>query len=157
MAITGVGDESSDDDEGEAERECPWPGSRSSSVLEDASYSVRIASAPWQAFSPPSGNIQVEDAVPYGALLSEMDTGISSSGQLLQKPSTHAIQDSMVEPRQSQRSEPACDQGKRPRSGNALLVPNSSKANIHRSETEVMEVMTIATAMTMAMRVAIGA
>ncbi|KAK7178112.1 hypothetical protein PSPO01_15838 [Paraphaeosphaeria sporulosa] len=132
--LTHLGDESSDDDEGEGERKCPSSRSRSSSVLQDARYSARPAATESPTLSPSNGNIQAGDAVPHGDPLFMADTGISSSDQSLQKASTHAIQDSIVEPRRSQRSEPASDQGKRPRSANAFAVPNGSKANIHRSE-----------------------
>ncbi|KAF1969431.1 hypothetical protein BU23DRAFT_239008 [Bimuria novae-zelandiae CBS 107.79] len=109
--LTDLGDENSDDDEGEGEGKCRSPGSRSSSVLQDARYSARPAPTTSQSLSPSSGNIQVEDAVPHDNLLFLMDTGISSSDQSLRKGSSHAIQDSMVEPRQLRRSEPASDQG----------------------------------------------
>ncbi|KAK7178377.1 hypothetical protein PSPO01_15578 [Paraphaeosphaeria sporulosa] len=112
MDIFGAGDESSDDDEGEAKRRCPSPGSRSSTVLQDASYSALPSSATSQSLSPSSGSIQVKEVVPHSDPLFMMDTSISSSDQSLQKGSTRAIQDSMVEPRHPQRSEPASDQGK---------------------------------------------
>ncbi|KAF1972711.1 hypothetical protein BU23DRAFT_156972 [Bimuria novae-zelandiae CBS 107.79] len=111
--LTDLGDESSDDDEGEGERKCPSSRSRSSSVLQDARYSARPVTTESPPLSPSSGTIRAGDIVPHGDPLFMADTGISSSDQSLQKVSTHAIQDSIVEPRQSQRSEPASDQGKR--------------------------------------------
>ncbi|KAF9733786.1 hypothetical protein PMIN01_08129 [Paraphaeosphaeria minitans] len=154
--LTHLGDESSDDDEGEGERKCPSSRSRSSSVLQDARYSARPAATESPTLSTSSGNIQAGNTVPHGDPLFMADTGISSSDQSLQKASTHAIQDSIVEPRRSQRSEPASDQGKRPRSANAFAVPNGSKANIHRSEAQAMERITTVTNMTMVMAVRIG-
>jgi hypothetical protein len=132
--VSGIGDESSDDDEGERERKCPSSRPRSSSVLQDALSSARPAATESPTLSPSSGNIQAGDAEPHGDLLFMADAGISPSDQLLQKASTHAIQDPMVEPQQSQRSKPTSDQGKRPASVNAFAVSNSSKANIHRSK-----------------------
>ncbi|KAL5371772.1 hypothetical protein DPSP01_014015 [Paraphaeosphaeria sporulosa] len=133
--LTDIGDESGDDDEGERERKYPSSRSRSSSVLQDAPCSARPAGTQSPTLSPSSGIIQAGYAVTHGDLSFMADAGISSSDQLLQKARTHAIQDSMVEPwQQSQRSEPTSDQGKRLGSGNAFAVPNSSKANIHRSE-----------------------
>ncbi|KAF9730056.1 hypothetical protein PMIN01_11989 [Paraphaeosphaeria minitans] len=132
--LTDLSDESSDDDDlDEGHLRSPSP-SRSSSVLQDARCSAPPAATESPILSPSSGNIQAQDAVPHGHPLFVADTGISSSDQSLQTAGTHAIQDSMVEPRQSQRSEPASDQGKRPQSANAFAVPNSCKANIHRSE-----------------------
>ncbi|KAF2868805.1 hypothetical protein BDV95DRAFT_123927 [Massariosphaeria phaeospora] len=109
--ITKHSDESSDDDEGEGERKCPSSRLRSSSVLQDARYSARPAATESPTLSPSSGNIQAGNTVPHGDPLFMADTGISSSDQSLQKAETHAIQDSIVEPRRSQRSEPASDQG----------------------------------------------
>ncbi|KAK7177780.1 hypothetical protein PSPO01_16172 [Paraphaeosphaeria sporulosa] len=110
--LTDLGDDSSDDDEGERERKCPSSGSRSSSVLQDASRSARPADTQSPTLSPSSGIIQSGDAVPHGDLSFMANAGISSSDQLLQKASIHAIQDSVVEPwKQSQRSEPTSDQG----------------------------------------------
>lgn len=116
-----IGDESSDDDEGEGERNCPSSRSRSSSILQDARYSAWPVATKSPTLSPLSGTIQAGDTVTHGDSLFMADIGISSSDQPFQR---------IVEPLQSQ--EP--DQGKRPRSANAFTMPNSSKANIHRSQ-----------------------
>jgi hypothetical protein len=108
--------------------------SSSSSVVRDARCSARPTATESPILSPSSGNIQAGDAVPLGEPLFMADTGVSSGDQSPQKAGTHAIQDSIVELRQLQRSEPASNQGKRPQSKNAFTVPNSCKANIHRSE-----------------------
>ncbi|KAF1973755.1 hypothetical protein BU23DRAFT_598859 [Bimuria novae-zelandiae CBS 107.79] len=55
--LTDLGDESSDDDEGERERKCPLSRSRSSSVLQDAPCSARPAATQSPTLSPLSGNI----------------------------------------------------------------------------------------------------
>ncbi|KAL5383090.1 hypothetical protein DPSP01_006071 [Paraphaeosphaeria sporulosa] len=108
--LTHLGDESSDDDDLDEEHlRSPSP-SRSSSVLQDARCSARPVATESPILSLSSGNIQAGDAVPHGEPLFMADTGTSSSDQSLPKAGTHAIQDSMVEPRQSQRSELASDQ-----------------------------------------------
>ncbi|KAF9730207.1 hypothetical protein PMIN01_12140 [Paraphaeosphaeria minitans] len=152
--LADLGDKSSDDDEDERGDKYRSLGSRSSSVLQDARCAARPTSTTSQSLPPSSGNIQVENAVPLGDLLFVMDTGISSSDQSLQKDSSHAIPDLMVESWQPRRSELVSNQGKRPQFANAFAVPNSSKANIHHIE--AIEVMTTVTAMTMVMTIAAG-
>ncbi|KAL5405746.1 hypothetical protein PMIN04_012259 [Paraphaeosphaeria minitans] len=109
--LADLGDKSSDDDEDERGDKYRSLGSRSSSVLQDARCAARPTSTTSQSLPPSSGNIQVENAVPLGDLLFVMDTGISSSDQSLQKDSSHAIPDLMVESWQPRRSELVSNQG----------------------------------------------
>ncbi|KAF9729839.1 hypothetical protein PMIN01_11772 [Paraphaeosphaeria minitans] len=108
--LTDSDDESSNE-EGEEEGAYRSQGARSSSVLQEAHNRTRPAASESPTISLTSSHIPAQDVVPHGHPLFVADTGISSSDQSLQTAGTHAIQDSMVEPRQSQRSEPASDQG----------------------------------------------
>ncbi|KAF1976055.1 hypothetical protein BU23DRAFT_59917 [Bimuria novae-zelandiae CBS 107.79] len=144
---TDSGDEKSDGDDGEGEGKFWSQGVRSSSVLQEAPDSTGLDATITQLLSPLSSNIQPEDAVPHGDPLLMAGTGISSSRQSIQRPSGHAIRDSVVYSRQPHKTNQASDQGKRSRFANAFAVPNSSKATLRRLRASTVVAMAMARTM----------